>query len=423
MRRFIAVSGSRADYDLMSHLYRRLHHDPTIELKLLVCGSHLSPTFGRTIEQIRQDGFDILLAMESLLDSDSSAARVKSAAIFLQGAVDVVASYQPDAILYPGDREEAIIAALLGAYLEIPTVHFFGGDHTCDGHVDNPVRHATSKLSTWHLVALEQHRQRLLQMGELPERIFNVGSVALDKFIEQRPLPLTAIRDYFRLSPHPPTPSPTRGEGEHEVAGAQGVKSIGEQFALVIFHPVAAEKEQAGRYFENILLELRQRQIQAFVGAPNSDAMNRAIFAVAQRYEQEPHFIFYRSLPRELFLSIYKQSRFIIGNSSSGILEAASIPIPAINVGLRQQGRAAAANVIFCGSSRDEIGAAIDQATSTPFLETIRTLVNPYGDGHSSVRAHRLLQQLDFRSLIDKREDPLSPSPPGPLSYKGRGGA
>ncbi|MBF0159890.1 MAG: UDP-N-acetylglucosamine 2-epimerase (hydrolyzing) [Magnetococcales bacterium] len=385
MKRFLAVTGSRADYDLMSVLYRQMQQDPSLELRLLVCGSHLSPTFGHTITQIRQDGLTILAAMETLLDSDSSSSRLKSAAIFLQGATDIVASYRPDAILYPGDREEVIMAALLGAYLEIPTVHFFGGDHTCDGHVDNPVRHATSKLSSYHFVALEQHRQRLLRMGEAQERIFTIGSVALDKFVQHQPLSLDGIREALS------------GCG----------KTIGDAFALVIFHPVAAEKEQAGHYFENILAELRQRHIQAFIGAPNSDAMNRAIFAVAKRYEQDDHFIFYRSLPRDLFLSIYKHSRFIIGNSSSGILEAASVPIPAINVGLRQQGRHAGVNVIFCGSSRQEIGHAIDQATSPLFLDSLRTLSNPYGDGHSSHKALALLKQLDFSSSMDKREDAL----------------
>ncbi|MBF0311601.1 MAG: UDP-N-acetylglucosamine 2-epimerase (hydrolyzing), partial [Magnetococcales bacterium] len=327
MRKVLGLTASRADYDLMSLLFRHLRAEEGIELKLLVSGAHLSPTFGHGVEQIRRDGFDILLTLETLLDADSLASRIKSAAILLQNAIDVVAFWRPDVLLFAGDREEVIVGGLLGAYLEIPTVHFFGGDHVQDSHVDNPVRHATSKLSTVHMVSLEEHRQRLMRMGEHPERIHCIGSIALDKFREHQPVDLAALRQRF------------------------GLPESFADFALVIFHPVAGEREEAHVYFENILSELKARGIPAFVGAPNSDPMNRSLFEVAARYREEAGFCFYRSLDRDLFLSIYKNSRFIIGNSSSGVIEAASVPIPAINVGQRQRGRLAGENVVFCGTS------------------------------------------------------------------------
>ena len=162
MKKILAITGIRSDYDLMSSLYKKLNADPAINLKLLVGGAHLSSKFGRTVDLINQDGLKILQTVESLLDSDSSASRIKSASIFLQGAIDCVSSWNPDLIIYAGDREETWIGAMLGNYLEIPTVHFYGGDHTSTGHLDNPVRHAVSKLSTVHAVTLELHRRRLV---------------------------------------------------------------------------------------------------------------------------------------------------------------------------------------------------------------------------------------------------------------------
>jgi UDP-hydrolysing UDP-N-acetyl-D-glucosamine 2-epimerase len=383
-RKILAITGSRADYDLMSALYMQLHADPDCELKLLVAGGHMSATFGSGVEWIRRDGLEILLALETLIDSDSVASRLKSTAILLQGVVDIVAQYQPDLILYPGDREEVMVGALLGAYLEIPTVHFFGGDHTQDGHVDNPVRHATSKLSTVHMVSLEQHRQRLLSMGEPPGRIFNIGSIALDRFVQHQPCSTAELWQHF------------------------GCAGTPEPFALVIFHPVVEEKEHAHHYLAAILEALLQRGLRVFVGAPNSDPMNRGLFAVAERYAAESRVVFYRALERELFLSLYKRSALIIGNSSSGIIEAASVPVPAINVGARQRGRFAGDNVLFCAPDADAIGQAIDRAMHPAFRAVVHAMVNPYGDGQSVRRALELLRSVDFRAMLYKKEDPLA---------------
>ena len=179
MKKILAITGIRSDYDLMSGLFRRLEADADIDLRLLVGGAHMSRTYGHTIDQIRQDGFTILHAIESLIDSDSLASRLKTASIMLQGAVDVVANWNPDVIIYAGDREDVWIGAMLGTYLEVPTVHFYGGDHTGTGHVDNPVRHAVSKLSTAHAVTIDEHRQRLLSMGEPDSRIRVIGNVSL----------------------------------------------------------------------------------------------------------------------------------------------------------------------------------------------------------------------------------------------------
>ena len=181
--KILALSTIRSDYDLMSGLYKALNDDPDIELKLLIAGAHLTATYGMSLSQVEEDGFDILLKSETLLDSDSPAGRLKSASIMLFGFIDTVAAYKPDLILYAGDREDVIIGALMGGYLSIPTMHFFSGDHAADGHVDNPIRHATTQLSTYHCASVEEHAERLRAIGEPDERISVVGSIALDKFV------------------------------------------------------------------------------------------------------------------------------------------------------------------------------------------------------------------------------------------------
>lgn len=383
MKKILALTGIRSDYDLMVGLFRLLRDDPEVEFKLLVSGAHLSDTYGHSVDLIERDGFDILHTVETLIDSNSSASRLKTGSILLQNSIDVVARYQPDIILYAGDREDVIMGALLGGYLEIPTVHFYGGDHVQDGHIDNPVRHATSKLSTLHLVCIEEHRQRLLRLGEAPERIYTVGSISLDRFVDHRPIPKAQLLQQF------------------------GLGADFNDFAMLIFHPVAEEKAVSHNIFTRIMETLKSRHIPTFVSAPNTDPGNREILKVIDRFRADPGFCFYKNLDRDTFLSLYKQCRFLIGNSSSGIYESASVPIPVVNVGLRQVGRRANANVIFCGTAASEIETALDEALSARFGDKIAGIQNLYGDGHSAERAYQLLKNLDLRALVYKKEDPL----------------
>ena len=179
-------------------------------------------------------------------------------------------------------------------------------------------------------------------------------------------------------------------------------------YALLIFHPVDAEREQAGGQFEAILAQLRQRGIPVCASFPNSDPGNAAIRAVMAAHRDDPDRWFFENLEREAFLSVYKGARFLIGNSSSGILEAASVPLPAINVGLRQRGRSAGANVVFCDATPEAIGAAIDRVEASAFRQQIARMQNPYGGGQSVAAAVRYLQETDFRARRAKVEDPLA---------------
>ena len=383
MQKILAFSSIRSDYDLMSPLYRLLQKDKDIDFKMIVSGAHLSHQFGYSVEQIRKDRFDILLELETLLSSDTGLSRVKSASLLLQNSLETISKFSPDLMIYAGDREDVLVYSMIGGYLEIPTIHFFSGDHVEDGYIDNPIRHATSKLSTAHFVTLEEHKKRLIRMGEDSRRVHVTGNISLDKFVSFEAMTKDEIQDHFKL--------------DIDL----------DEFAIMIFHPVTDEIDNVDVYFENILRNLENRNMKTFVSYPNVDPGNSKMLKVIEKYAKNTNFIFYKNLDREVFMSIYKQSKFIIGNSSSGICEAASFKIPAINVGLRQTGRYADKNVIFCGTAYDEIKKSIELVISNEFQEKLKTLKNSYGDGNSAIKAYNLIKIIDFKSMIAKVEDPL----------------
>lgn len=377
----LALTSIRSDYDLMSPLLVRLRDDADVELRLIVGGAHNSPSFGSTHRQVEADGFDVLLRVESLLDADTKSARLKGAAVLLLSIVDAVSGFAPDLILYAGDREEVLIGAMLGGYLGIPTAHLYAGDHAADGYIDNPVRHATSKLSTIQLVSTQEHHDRLRAIGEPEHRIFVVGSIALDRFAD-------ATTD---------TGVVDRVAGHHVERPA----------ALFIYHPIGDEAQQAGRIVADAIDALVGEGFHVFVGAPNSDAGNRSVRAAIEQAATQPHCTAYGNLPNDEFVALFKAARIMAGNSSAGLLEAASIPIPVVNIGARQRGRLAGPNVVFVGTEGEEIRTGVAQAASAEFRAALAGMANPYGDGRSAERVHGLLTSLDLPSLLAKSEDPL----------------
>lgn len=378
----LAITSIRSEYDLMTPLFLKLDADKEIELKLLVGGAHNSASFGYTCQDIKNDGFDILLEIESLIDADSNSGRLKSASVLLISSVDVVKAYKPDLIIYAGDREEVMIGALLGGYLKIPTLHLYGGDHAADGHIDNPIRHAVSKLSTCHFVSTEEHKKRLLNLKEPDYRIFNVGSIALDK---------------FRLI-----------EAKKKILEEVARKPVFKPSALVIYHPIEEEIDNGHEIIAAMLSSLLKFGYHCFVGLPNTDPGNSDIRVTINKIATDSDDVTaYGNLGRTDFISLFKSSAIIVGNSSAGLLESASIPIPCINVGARQRGRSCAGNVIFTDAETDEIEEAIMMAMSDDFQSEVSQVRNPYGDGHSAERAYALIKTIDFKALLAKKEDPL----------------
>jgi UDP-N-acetylglucosamine 2-epimerase (non-hydrolysing)/GDP/UDP-N,N'-diacetylbacillosamine 2-epimerase (hydrolysing) len=382
--RILSFTSIRSDYDLLYDLYKLLDNDLSIDLQLIVSGAHLSSSYGRTIDNIRVDGFKILAELETLIDSDSISSRVKTAAIFFQNAIDVVNKFSPDLILFVGDREDAIIIPIIASYLKIPTIHFYGGDHVKDGNVDNPIRNAASKLASVHFVTLNEHKERLIKMGEKSERIHVIGNISLDKIKTLQPLIRSEVAKYFPL------------------------KTLPDHYVILIFHPILSNIERSSKDFENIIRALTELDIHIFCSYPNTDAGNRSIIdIIEQNVESNNKFISYKNLSRKIFLSLYYHADFIIGNSSSGILEAASFKKPAINVGDRQVGRYADENVVFCGGELNDVTRAVKSINSEMFRSEMDKVRNSYGDGNSAQKAYELIKKIDFDNFLLKTEDPL----------------
>ncbi|MCD4498921.1 UDP-N-acetylglucosamine 2-epimerase [Chromobacterium vaccinii] len=388
MKKILALSSIRSDYDLMSTLFKRLAADPDTDFKLLVSGAHLSPAHGHSVRHILEDGIPLLSQVETLISSDSKAGRLKTASNLLSGSIDLVKDFAPDAILLAGDREDVLIGAMIGGFLGIPTVHFFGGDHAADGHIDNPVRHATSKLASLHFVSHEEHRQRLLSLGEESCRIHVTGSLALDKFMDELVL------------------------DRAEVASRVGapVQALAACWAVLIFHPIAEEEPVAADYIETACRILLERGYHVFLGAPNTDPGNHSLVSALARLDSDPRVTFYRNIPRNLFVNLLRQSALITGNSSAGLLEAPSLRMPTINLGKRQRGRLAASSVLFTDGSAQAFSRALDRVGEPAFLQELEVLANPYGDGRSTDRVMSLLRTIDFPAFLRKAADPLTTS-------------
>ena len=379
--RILSITGNRADYDLLSYLYRYLNEDSETELGLVVTGGHLVSGGFSAAAEIRKDGNRVIAEIEDILNSDNRSSRAKSTGILLQSLADVTRSFSPDLILAPGDREDVIAAGITAAYMRIPMAHFFGGDYEASGHVDNLIRHATSKLATAHFVSSEEHKRRLMAMGEDAGRIFVIGSVALDKFREEPYL------------------------SRAEVFSRMGAPAF-DRYALLIYHP-PAEITGENQEIACVLQTLKEKGIPTFVSSPNTDYNHSAILEQYRRWEGDPNFFFYRNLDRNTFINLYRNADFQIGNSSSGVCEAASIPLPVINVGSRQKRRGNTENVLIVEDCRTELSGAIDKALSPEYREAIRNVKNILGDGRSSRRAFDLIKTVDFRRMLLKTSDPL----------------
>ena len=380
--RILSITGNRADYDLMSYLYRYFNRDPDIEFGLIVTGGHLTVNYGSSMEDIKKDGNNVVAEIEDILDSGHIGSRAKTTGILIQSLTDAVRKFHPDILIAAGDREDVLAMAVVALYMQIPFLHFFGGDQEGSGHVDNLARHAASKIATAHFVSCEEHRERLLAIGEEESRIYNIGSVALDKFREE---PFLPVEDVMKT------------------LGLQGF----ENYALLIYHP-PAEIVGENLEVEAILRVLAEKEIKTVVSYPNTDNNNQAIREKYALYKGHPNFYFYNNLSRNLFVNLYRHAMFQIGNSSSGVCEAASIPIPVVNVGSRECGRGNTGNVIFVRDYRKGLSEAVETVMNAGYRESIKNVKNIFGDGFSSKKAYELIKTVDFSKTVLKKYDPLT---------------
>ncbi|MDR2457100.1 MAG: UDP-N-acetylglucosamine 2-epimerase, partial [Clostridiales Family XIII bacterium] len=288
--------------------------------------------------------------------------------------------------IVPGDREEAISAGVVCTYLGIPLMHFFGGDFSTSGHIDNPIRAATSKLASIHMVNIEEHKKRLISFGETEKSIFVVGSPSLDKFKEESKMPKKAV--------------------------LQKVKATYfNDYAILIYHPpLGKDNGRIGNSSEikNILKVLDRQKINTFVSYPNTDFGNTEIIKAFESYRGNKNFYFYKNFDRNTFVNIYRNASFQIGNSSAGIYEAPAIPIPVIDIGNRQRARGGSENLIRVKGEIKDIETAIKKVKSDSFKKKIKNMASLFGDGKSSKRAYKIIKGIrNYKDFLLKTNDTI----------------
>ncbi len=381
-RKVLFVTGIRSEYDILYSVMNSVRNSLTLEPEVIITGAHLSPMYGTTSKEIEEDGFPIVARIESLLNSDTPAGRVKSAAIQLSGLVDVLTRNRPDFIVAPMDREEAINVALAGAYIAIPVVHIGGGDTAEDGNVDNSIRHAVTKLSHLHMVTTERSAERVIKMGEEPWRVHVVGALGLDRLLT--------------------TPKMTT----NDLWDAIGSDPAGKPFALVIQHSILTDVGQSGAQMVATLESLLGMGIFTFVSYPNSDAGSQQIIEAIESYAQRyPDLIHkFRNLSRLEFVNLLRIAHVMVGNSSCGIIEAPMFHVPVVNVGSRQRGREHAENVLFVDHDVKQIQEAVWKSLHDPeHRRTVAMCANPYGDGQAGRRIAELLEAQNVDDRLKKK--------------------
>lgn len=355
MKRIGIMTGTRAEYGLLKSLMQEINKDNDLELYLIVSGMHLSPEFGMTYQEIEEDGFQINAKVEMLLSSDSPAGISKSIGLGVIGFADEFQRADLDMLILLGDRYEALSAAISAMVMRIPIAHLHGGELT-EGAIDEGIRHSITKMSYLHFTSTEQYRNRVIQLGENPERVFYVGALGVEN-----------IKKINLM---------TKEELEKSIHF-----EIDENTVVVTYHPVTLENNTVEEQFLNLLKVLdRNPKIRMIFTKANADTNGRIVNELIDKYaaQNSERACAFMSLGQKRYLSALKYCRIVIGNSSSGIIEAPSFGKPIINIGDRQKGRICADSVINCGYTQQEIQQAMETALTKEFENKASNCRNPY---------------------------------------------
>lgn len=359
-KKICVVTGTRAEYGILRPLIMRIKDEECFELGLAVTGMHLSEAFGSTYKEIEADGLKINVKVDILQDDDSNKGMAISIGLGVQRFADYFEKNRPDLVIILGDRFEIFAAAIAAAVLHIPIAHLHGGE-TTEGAIDEYFRHAITKMSCLHFASTDLYRRRIIQMGESPERVFNVGALSVENILN---LPLLNKEEL-----------------------AQKIDfDLSTPFALVTFHPVTLENDTAVQQLNELLAAIDEKDDMNYIFTKaNADANGRAINKRLEEYcEGKSNAKVFTSLGVLNYLSAMKHCEMVLGNSSSGIGEAPILNKPSINIGDRQKGRLFADSVISCETNKEAILKAIDKAVSNDFRKRIACQENLYGDGKTS---------------------------------------
>ena len=356
-RKICIVTGTRAEYGILSRLMNELQQREDVQLQIIATNMHLSPEFGLTYKEIEGDGFVIDKKVEMLLSSDTPVGTVKSMGLASIGFADAYSELTPDIIVILGDRYEMLAAASAALIMGIPVAHLHGGEIT-EGAYDDAIRHAITKMSYFHFTATDEYRNRVIQLGEEPSRVFSTGAPAVENIREEELMTLAELENSLDFK-------------------------LGEKFLIVTYHPVTTEKGTSKLQIHNVLeaLESYLTEGTVLITLPNSDSDGRLITSMirewAAKYPEKVKLVV--SMGRKRYFSALALSSGVMGNSSSGLIEAPSFRKPTLNIGDRQKGRAQGNTVFNCDADKDSILAAMKEAFSKASVERVsREGTNPY---------------------------------------------
>jgi UDP-hydrolysing UDP-N-acetyl-D-glucosamine 2-epimerase len=375
------VTVGRSDYGIYRPLLRALEEHEDVHVQLFVGGAHLLERFGLTVDEIVRDNFPITERVAFLLPDDSPGAVARSIGRGVVAFAEAFNRSRPDLLVVLGDRFEMLSAGIAALPLGLPLAHVHGGELT-EGLIDDAIRHSLTKLSHLHFASTDVYARRIIQLGEEPWRVIVSGAPALD-----------ALNDFTPVS--------------DDAFARTGIRLTGRTL-LVTYHPVTLEPERHAAEVGRLLDAIDQSGLDAVITYPNADAGHGEVIASLERFAaSSARYSLVRSLGPDAYFTLMRRAAAMVGNSSSGIIEAASFRLPVVDIGIRQQGRVRAANVIHVDGDAAAIRSAIDRAVSEDFRSTLDGLVNPYGDGHASARIVETLLSvpLDRRLLIKRFHD------------------
>ncbi|MDP3270019.1 MAG: UDP-N-acetylglucosamine 2-epimerase [Legionella sp.] len=368
-RKIIYVTGTRADYGLMREVLKKLHDCKHIDFSVCVTGTHLSPIYGNTIREIEADAFRICGVIPVDVEQTTHVTMIQAIGHEILGMTEIFSREKPDIVLLLGDRGEMLAAALTAVHLNIPIVHLHGGERS--GTVDEMVRHAISKLSHYHFVATEASKERLIKMGEYEHSIFVVGAPGLDEMKHYKASSRDSFLRHYNFLPD-------------------------KKICLCVFHPVVQEYNDLAQQFHDMIDAALLANLQIICLQPNSDAGGQIIRNAMAQYLDHPDIRIITHLPRAEYINCMANVDVMLGNSSSGIIEAATFNLVVVNIGSRQNLREYGDNTIHVSSSLESISQGLQSALS----REAKSYTNVYGDGNSSERCFNLLTSLDLDAAI-----------------------
>lgn len=380
MRKICFFTGTRAEYGIMSRLMRMVADSPDCEIQIIATNMHLSPEFGLTYKEIEADGFLINKKVEMLLSSDTANGTVKSMGLATIGFADALEDLSPDLAVILGDRYEMLCAAQSCLIYKIPVAHLFGGEIT-EGAYDDAIRHAITKLSHLHFTSTEEYRQHIIQMGEQPGQVFHVGALGVNNIKNEPVMPLQQLEQSLNFP-------------------------LGEKFLLVTFHPVTMETGTAAKQCDDLIHSLAEinNEYQLLFTLPNSDTDGRIIISKVNDYvngHSDKAFAI-SSLGKKRYYSALKYATAVVGNSSSGLVEAPSFHIPTLNIGDRQKGRTKGISIVDVPATYYGIRDGLRKVLSKEFRETAYNSTNPYEKENTVENIYKVISTWPLENILQK---------------------